>query len=250
VVVTSDKCYATSSGAHIETDSLGGEDPYSASKAAAEIVVHSYRGSFFSDHRISIATARAGNIIGGGDWSAHRIIPDCTRAIQQSKAIELRQPGAVRPWQHVLDAVSGYIRLADALLKRPEHSEGSWNFGPPPKSAASVKEFVDLFISSWRSRSGVPIPEPVLNSRSTLREREFLILDSTKAKRELGWDQLLDLNQTADWAAEWYLSAPRGDDSKALPITTQQIDLFLGLQRRYQIASGLSNQSTSSQVEN
>lgn len=227
VVVTSDKCYATADGAHTESDALGGDDPYSASKAAAEIVTHAYRCSFLGGSGLGVATTRAGNIVGGGDWADHRIVPDCARAVRAGEAVVLRRPDAIRPWQHVLDAVSGYLRLGDALLLAPARFSQAWNFGPPADAAATVGEFVASLVEKWRARGGAVL-DPVLE-QAQVPERGVLTLDSSKAHAMLGWRPRLDLEATIAWTVEWYaeaISAPRFDAAAA---TTAQIDRFLSL---------------------
>ncbi len=230
VVVTSDKCYATAEGAHVETDALGGDDPYSASKAGAEIVTHAFRRSFFEPGQVGIATARAGNIVGGGDWSDHRIVPDFVRAAATGRGLELRRPEAVRPWQHVLDAVSGYLRLADALLADPIGHSEAWNFGPPPETATSVGDLVGQLGARWRELGGSDLSDPVTSSTPRADERSFLTLKSTKAAGALGWHQVLDLSSTVDWTVEWYWSTMHGSSGHV--VTVAQLERYLALDER------------------
>ncbi|HVB01388.1 MAG TPA: CDP-glucose 4,6-dehydratase [Acidimicrobiales bacterium] len=227
VVVTSDKCYATASHAHVETDPFGGDDPYSASKGAAEIVTHAYRHSFFRDSGPFVASARAGNIIGGGDWAAHRLVPDSIRAIQQGEPVRLRNPQAIRPWQHVVDAVIGYLRLGDMLtVKGQEFAEG-WNFGPHPDSTVSVAELVGTLVSRWRALGGSAM-DPVVDLEPAVSEREFLTLLSSKAEAGLGWSPFLDFAAMIEWTAEWYFEA--GTPQGARAVTESQVAKILGEQ--------------------
>ncbi|MCU1490062.1 MAG: rfbG [Acidimicrobiaceae bacterium] len=225
VVVTSDKCYATAEGAHIESDPLGGDDPYSASKGAAEIVAHAYQLSYFKGGTLGMATSRAGNIVGGGDWAAHRIVPDCARAVREAAAVVLRRPHAIRPWQHVLDAVAGYLRLGDALLADRDAFAEAWNFGPSAAAAATVGEFVTSLIAKWREH-GIEVLEPIFE-RPGVPERGVLTLDSSKAERRLGWVPRLDLDATIGWTVEWYAQALASAQFDALGVTRRQVRRFL-----------------------
>ncbi len=227
VVITSDKCYAVAEGSHVETDSLGGEDPYSASKAGAEIVAHAYQTSFFSSSGMSLATARAGNILGGGDWADQRVVPDVMRAARDHRPLVLRRPLAVRPWQHVLDAVSGYLRLADALERDGTPYAESWNFGPEVSEAVTVGELVARVTSKWAGLGGAPIDIGV--GEATLGERSTLVLDSSKARARLGWAPLFDLDATLTWTVEWYSEALNSASFDAQRVTTAQIDRYLKL---------------------
>jgi len=241
VVVTSDKCYATVAAngtrEHPETDPLGGDDPYSASKAAAEVVANSYWCSFGGRQLRAVATARAGNIIGGGDWAPDRIVPDWARSVRTSAALHLRHPGAVRPWQHVLDAVSGYVLLADALLASPSQYSGAWNFGPHSGCAVTVFDLVEMLQDSWAARSGntpidVVADEQATDEQMVARqavERHFLALDSSKSQAELGWAQVLDLPTAVDWTTEWYAAALSGRPFDAAGLARDQIARYLTL---------------------
>jgi CDP-glucose 4,6-dehydratase len=225
VVVTSDKCYATRDRAHDEDDPLGGDDPYSASKGAAEIVTAAYRHSYFNKLGVGLATARAGNIIGGGDESEFRIVPDCIRAFQSGKALELRHPDAIRPWQHVLDAVNGYVRIACALLEDPNPSARAWNFGPLRDDAIPVRELARRMAAAWCILSSGAV-EPAVLEDAGVPERATLMLDSSRARTELGWDPVLDLDSAIRWSVEWYFaSAVRGANPDEL--TVEQIQRYL-----------------------
>lgn len=225
VVVTSDKCYATGPDAHTEQDPLGGDDPYSSSKAAAELVTNSFRRSFFAPRDVGVATARAGNIMGGGDWSRNRIIPDCARAMQSGTSVRLRHPEAVRPWQHVLDATAGFLQLAAALLSNPGRFAEPWNFGPPPEAAATVGEVVRFLLERWRI-AGMKIPDPVVDPSSLLAERERLTLSSDKAGAALGWSPRFNLEETIAWTADWYGLAI-GSEFDPTMFTIEQITRYL-----------------------
>lgn len=238
IVVTTDKCYAVSAGAHREGDPLGGEDPYSASKAAAEIVVHAYRSSFFAGSRVGVATARAGNIMGGGDWADYRIVPDCARAILAGKPVRVRHPGAVRPWQHVLDAVAGYLRLGDGLLIDPTANAEAWNFGPLSEAVTTVGELVAMLLARWRALGETGVRDPVHETDGPVPERSFLTLDSAKARSRLGWSQLLDLQATVDWTVDWYHSVAATASGDAVAVTTSQIARYLELDARAVGCSG------------
>jgi CDP-glucose 4,6-dehydratase len=208
VVVTSDKVYENRSQrrAFEESDRLGGHDPYSNSKACAELLTQSFRDSFFADGP-RIASARAGNVVGGGDWSQDRLIPDCVRALQSGQAVTLRYPDAIRPWQHVLDPVSGYLSLAEALVKTPDRAPRAVNFGPDPASFCRVREVVDEFGARFAGRPGWvrdPAPQPP--------EAQALTLSSALAGQRLGWRPRFDIRETLSWTADWYLAHSAGEN--------------------------------------
>lgn len=230
VAVTSDKCYATSAAAHREGDPLGGDDPYSASKAAAELVAHAY-DALSAGPAPRLVTARAGNILGGGDWSTGRILPDTVRALHERSPLTLRRPHAVRPWQHVLDAVAGYL-----LLGLPGASAtGAWNFGPRPEDRGTVGEVVALAESSWVALGGAPLEAVELPPGPVPQERTTLTLDSSRARDLLGWRPLLDLAEAVDWSVAWYRDAMRragrtrfGAADLGLAETRGQLEEYLG----------------------
>jgi CDP-glucose 4,6-dehydratase len=199
LVITTDKVYKNREWhrPYREDDCLGGIDPYSASKACAEIVTASYRHAIAGGTGMAIATARAGNIIGGGDWSADRLIPDFVRAVAGGKPLVLRNPDARRPWQHVLAACHGYLLLAAGLLRDRERHEGSWNLGPTPRDAISVREIVDIIAANWRSVE-------IGHKPSNLYESRFLALDSTKANQELKWASPWAIGETVARSVAWY----------------------------------------------
>jgi CDP-glucose 4,6-dehydratase len=200
VVVTSDKVYANDNAGRPfeEDDRLGGHDPYSNSKACAELVTQSYRESFFATGS-RLATVRAGNVIGGGDWSPDRLIPDCVRALAAGKPVRLRYPDAVRPWQHVLEPLSGYLALAEALVRSPDSTPRAVNFGPDAASFCRVREVVDAFSARFGGRPGWEhdaSPHQV--------EAQALTLSSALAQRALGWRPRLGITEALAWTADWY----------------------------------------------
>ena len=206
VCVTSDKCYEnpTSIRSHRETDPLGGHDPYSSSKACAEIVTAAYRNSFFpvdrfSEHGVAVATVRAGNVIGGGDWSEDRLVPDLIRGFHSGQPVLIRNPQAIRPWQHVLDPLAGYILLAEQLLSgRPEFAT-AFNFGPDASDAWPVERIVGKLTGLWGEGASW-----VCHSGPNVHEAPFLLLDSSKARTELHWQPKLRIETALEWTMAWY----------------------------------------------
>ncbi len=213
IVVTSDKCYENREWLwpYREGEALGGNDPYSSSKACAEIVAAAYRASFFGKSRdaVRLATARAGNVIGGGDWSPNRLLPDCVRALGRNQPVRIRNPRSIRPWQHVLDALSGYILLAERLTASSEY-EGAWNFGPDAAGSDSVEAVVNYAVAQWR-QGGTWETEP-----AAAEEAQVLRLDSSKARTRLNWRPRLDLAATIRWTMAWYGAWADGADVHAL----------------------------------
>jgi CDP-glucose 4,6-dehydratase len=200
VIVTSDKCYRDARSLCVEEDALGGIEPYSASKACAEIVVGAWRSSFLGpESGLGIATARAGNVIGGGDFSPDRLMPDLIRAARAGIVARLRHPHAVRPWQHVLDALSGYLTLGEALWWRPAEVSTSWNFGPPDEASWTVAAMADeairrLGYGAWRA-----VTEPQRHEAPVLR------LSAARARQRLGWRPALDTETAVAWTVEGYV---------------------------------------------
>jgi CDP-glucose 4,6-dehydratase len=198
VVVSTDKCYENREWVwgYRETDRLGGQDPYSSSKACAELVTQAFINSFFSlpeiSSRVGIATARAGNVIGGGDWTSGRLLPDAMRAFSRKEPIFLRYPNAVRPWQYVLDPLGGYIMLAERLFSEPNRYKGSWNFGPNFENLATVEEVIEMTSRSWQSVYG-NLAEWDTDKREPLKEARLLSLDATKSKTFLDWHPAYNL---------------------------------------------------------
>ncbi|EJZ22032.1 CDP-glucose 4,6-dehydratase [Rhizobium sp. Pop5] len=216
LVVTSDKVYANNGSGipFVETDTIGGKDPYSNSKACTELVVQSYRDSFFKVRDISVATVRAGNVIGGGDWSKDRLIPDFIRAFENGQPILLRYPEAIRPWQHVLEPLGGYLAFAEALtLSRQEELPEALNFGPDPQSFATVSELAEALGLAhgvndvWKPAPGEHLPEA-----------PALTLSSALAFSAIGWRPRLNLQQTIDWTAAWYKANREDADMRAFSL--------------------------------
>ena len=207
VVVTSDKCYENRewTWGYRESDSLGGHDPYSASKGATEILVSSYRRSFFppdrlDKHGVRLASARAGNVIGGGDWSPDHIVVDVISALAKGKAIEVRSPHAVRPWQHILESLSGYLTLASAMLEENSASYcDAWNFGPALGDAIPVRELVELLIADWGEGSWTDVSDPTQPHESGL-----LRLSIEKATADLAWQPRWGVDQAVEKTVSWY----------------------------------------------
>lgn len=207
VVVTSDKCYENREQVwgYRECDPMGEKDPYGASKGAAELVVRSYRDSYFpvsamAEHGIKVASARAGNVIGGGDWTEHALLVDAVQAVSAEKPVQVRSPNAFRPWQHVLQALSGYLTLSEKLLTTNDAKYCSgWNIGPIPGNELPVRSVVDLFLEEWGSGSWVDASDP-----SAVREAGILRLSIDKAIWELDWKPCWDVRQSIQHTARWY----------------------------------------------
>lgn len=208
VVVTSDKCYRNNEWiwGYRENDTLGGDDPYSASKAAAELAFTAYAASFFRRHGLGAATVRAGNVIGGGDWSPDRIVPDCIRSLEAGEPIVLRNPHSTRPWQHVLEPVSGYLLLGARLLQDAERHTGAWNFGPRPERARTVRELAEEIISVWGDGRITVATDP-----EAPHEAGLLQLNCDKARIELGWEATWDFSTAARETGTWYRRFASGD---------------------------------------
>jgi CDP-glucose 4,6-dehydratase len=224
VYVTSDKCYKNKEQQHgyVETDELGGIDPYSQSKAAAELVFAGYCATKFNQTGAAlVASARAGNVIGGGDWSPDRLIPDCIRALERNDTIEIRHPRATRPWQHVLEPLSGYVRLAVALEDRGAPTCSSWNFGPPETAIHEVQEVAGLVAA----RCGRPDAVKVGKTTGAMHESQLLQLNSAKAHDHLTWSTRWNFSDTMDHTISWY--AGLRDGKTATSLTLGDIEAYL-----------------------
>jgi len=219
IIVTSDKCYANdeSGRAFREADAMGGNDPYSSSKGAAELVTAAYARSYFPSG--GIASARAGNVIGGGDWSEDRLVPDIIRSLQAGRPIALRHPQAVRPWQHVLEPLAGYLLLAQQVAQGGDVS-GGWNFGPPADDMKPVAELARVACSCW-GKSGTFLPAGLPSPK---REAGMLVLDSAKARERLGWRPRWNLEGAVAKTMDWYRAHFEGADMRAHTLT--QIDAY------------------------
>jgi len=224
LVVTSDKCYENQEReeGYREEEPMGGYDPYSNSKGCTELVVSAYRQSFFDGGKqVAIATGRAGNVIGGGDWSEERLIPDMVRAFTAGESVVIRSPDAVRPWQHVFDALHGYLLLLERMADDPESFSQAWNFGPADDDARDVAWIVEQFGSAW---GGAQWHIEAEAKAEALHEAHLLKLDCSKARRELNWRPVLAIEQALKWTAEWYRAYYSGNDGK---MTSQrQLDQF------------------------
>ena len=224
VCITTDKVYENNEKGRPfrETDPFGGHDPYSASKGACEIVISSYRRSFFGtpDSPVWVASARAGNVIGGGDWAKDRIVPDAMRALAKGEAIPVRNKVSTRPWQHVLEPLGGYLTLGAALAKRERFDEvcGGFNFGPDPKANRTVKELVEEMLK-WRKGAWVDKSDP-----HAVHEAGLLNLDIRKARKVLGWKPRWDFKETVKNTVQWYAAV--ADGRNPLAITREQITAY------------------------
>ena len=234
VSVTTDKCYENleSLRAFREGDPLGGKDPYSSSKACAEHVTAAYRQSYFEsgDRPVGVASARAGNVIGGGDWARDRLVPDLIRGFIVNQPVPIRSPLAIRPWQHVLDPLKGYLDLAERAWAEPGAVGGGWNFGPDATDERAVEWVADRLVERWGDRASWD-----RDAGAHPAEAAFLKLDSSKARDHLGWWPQLRLEQALGWVVEWHRSVL--DGASAAEITRRQI-------RDYQALDGLDAQTT------
>lgn len=227
VNVTTDKCYDNKEWiwGYRENEAMGGYDPYSSSKACSELVTSSYRNSFFNTqeyqhHGVAVASARAGNVIGGGDWAVDRLIPDCIAALLKKKPIVIRNPYAIRPWQHVLEPLSGYLTLAQKLYEAgPEYAEG-WNFGPAAKDARPVEWIVQQMCQLWGDAATY-----IVNQGPHLHEAHYLKLDCSKAMARLAWYPKWDLQQAIEKVMEWVIAYKEGKDMYS--VCLQQIDDYI-----------------------
>lgn len=224
VMITTDKCYENREWpwGYRENEAMGGHDPYASSKGCAELVVAAYRRSFYAGGTAGIASARAGNVIGGGDWASDRLVPDLIRAFARGQAVTLRNPDAVRPWQHVLEPLAGYLLLAERLTgsgsaEMDDRGDGGyaggWNFGPSERDARTVIDVVSAAAAQWGQGAAWNIDTSAENRQ--VHEARLLKLDSTLARERLGWKPRLDLPQALAWTLGWYRAHHAGEDMHA-----------------------------------
>lgn len=226
VNVTSDKSYENKEWiwGYRETDRLGGHDPYSNSKACSELATQAFADSFFSGNEAdkAIASARGGNVIGGGDWTRDQLVPDAVDALRQGRAIVLRNPQSVRPWQFVLDCLGGYLTLAQRLWEEGAKFAGPWNFGPHQDDTLPVRDLVERLVRKWPGKTGwVQDPGSHPHEAATLR------LDTSKTVQQLGWRPRLSVFEAVDWIVDWYRRHSDGTDARALCM--EQIERFEGM---------------------
>lgn len=226
VMITTDKCYENreQSWGYRENEPMGGYDPYSSSKGCAELAIASWRRSFFlpenyARHGKSIASVRAGNVIGGGDWALDRIVPDCIRALEQGKEIEIRSPKAIRPWQHVLEPLGGYLLLGQKMWDEPTRYGEGWNFGPKLESVSTVWDIAEKIVREYGKGSLRDVSAP-----NALHEAQLLMLDITKAYCRLGWQPRLNIDDTIRFTVEWY---QRYRDEDVYSLCVEQINKYL-----------------------
>ena len=229
VVATSDKCYRNEEWhwSYRENSELGGRDPYAASKSCAELIVHSYRASYFNPEESGkptalVASVRAGNVIGGGDWAPYRLIPDIVATLREDRPLVLRHPKAIRPWQHVLEPLRGYLQVAENLYNGDLPSAGPWNFGPVDEDCLPVAWLAQELSRKWGREAqwqSDRIPHP--------HEDTFLKLDCSKARALLGWAPVLRLDDGLQWIADWYQALDRGENMRA--VTIAQIESYRAL---------------------
>jgi CDP-glucose 4,6-dehydratase len=227
VMITTDKCYENKEQiwGYRENEPMGGYDPYSSSKGAAEIAISSWRRSFFNPadygkkHHVSLASVRAGNVVGGGDWAKDRIIPDCIRALEAGKPIEIRSPKAIRPWQHVLEPLSGYMLLATKMWEEPTKYCEGWNFGPRTESITPVWDVASKLIANYGKGELTDVSDP-----NAPHEANLLMLDISKAKFRLGWEPRTNIDQCIALVADWY---KRYQAEDVYQLCVKQIDAFL-----------------------
>lgn len=225
IIMTSDKCYENKEidYAYQETDPMGGNDPYSASKGAAELIVSSYRKSFFDPEKnnhckASLSTIRAGNIVGGGDWANDRLIPDCIRSISSKQPLRIRHPNAIRPWQYVLEPISGMLLLSYGMLTQPKFYAGPWNFGPNAENEKiTVSNLARKVINEWGDGSFIDISQENIEK---MYESSLLLLDSNKARNFLGWRPIYSIDEAVSETLSWYRSYfNKMDDMKQFSIS-------------------------------
>lgn len=221
VNITSDKCYENKEWpwGYRENEPMGGYDPYSSSKGCAELVTAAYRNSYFNpdnydDHGVAVASARAGNVIGGGDWALDRLIPDMIRAIQKEEPVIIRSPKAIRPWQHVLEPLAGYLKLAENLYNNGCDFCGGWNFGPSNSDTKTVEWIIEHMTQAWG-----PTASWKLDKNVQPHEASYLSLDSSKARMELKWQPSWNIEQTIEKIVEWHKADEQGVDMREFSLT-------------------------------
>ena len=209
IIITSDKCYENKEidKAYKETDRMGGYDPYSSSKGCSELLTNSFRQSFYKEAKIALASVRSGNVIGGGDWSKERLIPDIIRAFEKKKVVSIRYPNSVRPWQHVLEPLTGYLLLAEQLYKDGKNYAGAWNFGPNETDAQEVRWIADRLTKLWGNGASWEI-----DKNKQPHEAKLLKLDCNKAKDYLGWVPRLPLSEALIMLVNWYQASSAKED--------------------------------------
>ena len=220
--ITTDKCYENNEqliGYH-ENDPMGGHDPYSASKGCSELISASYRKSFFNDLGVAIATARAGNVIGGGDWAKNRIIPDAMKAFANNQKLLVRNPNSIRPWQHVLEPLFGYLMLCQQLINKPDTFSGAWNFGPNQEDARPVSVLADIIAKSWGGNA-----EWRDDNKKHPHEANYLKLDCSKAKNILNWKPIWTLDQSLVETVKWYKAFYNNENMSKF--TLRQIEKYI-----------------------
>lgn len=227
VNITSDKCYENQEKhqAFSESDPMGGNDPYSVSKGCAELISHSYRQSFMAQRNVALASARAGNVIGGGDWSEDRLIPDTIKAFSTNQEVIIRSPSAIRPWQHVVEPLYGYLQLAQAQYSDPQAFSGAWNFGPQAQDSISVEKVMQLLAKYWGGNAGFKVQPPA----ETLHEANVLLLDCNKANTQLGWQPTWNVESAIKNTVEWYKAFFNNEDMYT--VSLRQIDEYSSLKK-------------------
>jgi CDP-glucose 4,6-dehydratase len=235
IVITTDKCYENKEWVYgyREIDPMGGYDPYSSSKACAELVVFAYRNSFFNPkdygkiHNIALSSVRAGNVIGGGDWGEDRLIPDCVKTLSQNKIINIRNPQATRPWQYVLEPLSGYLLLGSKMYKDGKRYSSAWNFGPNDNNIITVEELVKLTIENWSNG------DYKVNIPGQLHEAGLLKLDTSKARTFLGWKPVYNIYETIERTINWYKYFYNTvEKEKLFEITVNEIRDYINLNNK------------------
>ena len=227
--VTSDKCYRNleNKRAHIESDPFGGFDPYSSSKGCSEIITESFRNSFFDldnndPKKIGLASVRAGNVIGGGDWSPFRLVPDIIKSIEKNQEIKIRNPNAVRHWQHVLDPLNGYLMLAEKLWENNSSYSSGWNFGPTSDEGKTVSWIIKKFNELWGNKLVIKNDE-----QEYKHESDYLMLNSNKARKELGWETKIGTEKSIEWIIDWHKNYLQNENMKEKSL--EQIEKFVNM---------------------